>query len=46
MKKLRLLLGTIMLGTVIAAAGIYHSQPVSAGTDPVPICPPDGCYFK
>lgn len=46
MTKLRVLLGTIVLGTVLAAAGINHNQPVSAGADPIPICPPDGCAFN
>jgi len=43
MNKLRLLLGTIMLGAVIAAASISHNQPRTAGGDPVPVCPPGGC---
>jgi len=46
MKKLRLLLGSIALSAILAAASIAHNQPVTAGADPVPICPPDGCAFN
>jgi len=46
MKKIRLLLGTIILGAVVAAAGIPQNQLRSAGGDPVPICPPDGCVIN
>jgi len=42
-KSIRLLLGTIMLGAVIAAASISHNQPGVVGGAPVPVCPPDGC---
>jgi len=42
-KSFRLLLGTMLLGAVVAAASVSGYQPVSAGADPVPICPPDGC---
>jgi hypothetical protein len=43
MKKLRLIFGTIILGTVVAAASLSHNPTMSAGADPVPVCPPDGC---
>ncbi|HWC16466.1 MAG TPA: hypothetical protein VG498_05605 [Terriglobales bacterium] len=42
-KSFRLLLGTFILGAVIAATGIAQNQPASAGGDPVPACPPGGC---
>jgi len=45
-KSFRMLLGTIILGAVAAVAGISHNMPVSAGADPVPICPPDGCVIS
>jgi hypothetical protein len=45
-KSLRLLLTTMILGTVFAAANISHNQPNSAGGDPVPLCPPDGCVIN
>lgn len=46
MKKLRLLLGTMLLGAVVAAASVSQNQSPSAGADPVPICPPDGCVIN
>jgi len=45
-KSLSLLLGTIVLGAVFATASIAKTQPTTAGGDPVPICPPDGCVIN
>ena len=46
MKKLRLLVGSIALSAVLVATSVAHNQPVAAGSDPVPICLPDGCYYQ
>lgn len=46
-KSLRLLVGTLVLGAVVSAAGIFHSLPCSVvGGDPVPLCPPGGCAIN
>lgn len=45
-KSFRLLLATMILGTVFAAANISHNQPTMSGGDPVPLCPPDGCVIN
>jgi hypothetical protein len=45
-KSFRLLLATMILGTVFAAANISHNQPTISGGDPVPLCPPDGCVIN
>ena len=45
-KSLRLMLATMILGAVFAAANISHNQPINSGGDPVPLCPPDGCVIN
>jgi hypothetical protein len=45
-KSLSLLLGTMILGVVFATASIPQTQPIHAGGDPVPLCPPDGCDIE
>jgi hypothetical protein len=47
-KSFRLMLGTMILGAVFAAANISISpnQATTAGGDPVPLCPPDGCVIN
>jgi hypothetical protein len=47
-KSFRLMLGTMILGAVFAAANISISpnQTTTAGGDPVPLCPPDGCVIN
>lgn len=44
-KSLRLLLGTIALGAVIAATAISHAQNWGDG-NPQPDCPPGGCAIN
>ena len=45
MKKLRLILGTLILGAIVTASGICQ-VPNSDGADPVPLCPPGGCLIR
>jgi hypothetical protein len=46
-KSFRLLIGTLVLGAVVTATGIFHKLPCSAvGGDPVPLCPPGGCVIN
>ena len=45
-KSLNLLFATIILGAVFATASISQSQPMHAGGDPVPLCPPSGCDIE
>jgi hypothetical protein len=45
-KSLRLLLGTIALGAVIAATAISQTRVWDGGMDPQPQCPPGGCAIN
>jgi hypothetical protein len=45
-KSLRLFVGTLVLGAVVTATGIFHNLPCTVGTDPVPLCPPGGCVIN
>ena len=46
MKKVRFLLGTMILGAVVAVASLGQNHLPSAGADPIPVCPPDGCVIN
>jgi hypothetical protein len=44
-KSLRLLIGTLILGAMVTATGIFR-VPGAVGGDPVPLCPPGGCVIN